>query len=628
MTQEQINNLGRTLWDIADSLRGSMNADDFRDYMLSFLFLRYLSDNYEETAAAELGADYPVLDKDDKRTPLKVWYDDNGNDINKVTISYVDNIGKEKRIVLNKDDESNWESNDVDIPANRATGFIIIPADKLKAGKSVDAIISMATSTISGSPSAPPLVAPAKEGGVSITPAPDLIEFEKLMRRKMHYVLKPNYLWSHIAEQARVQHIELLKTLNKAFKYIENESFDSNFQGLFSEINLESEKLGKDYHSRNKKLSIIIQQIADGIAEFNTDSDTLGDAYEFLIGKFAAGSGKKAGEFYTPQPMSTILSRIVTLDSQDPATGKRDKLNKVLDFACGSGSLLLNVRNQMGKNGIGKLYGQESNITTYNLARMNMLLHGVKDTEFDIHHGDTLKNDWEMLNEPNPSKKVVFDAVVANPPFSLRWKPTETTDDDFRFKSHGVAPKSAADFAFLLHGFHYLADNGTMAIILPHGVLFRGGAEERIRTKLLKDGHIDTVIGLPANLFYSTGIPVCILVLKKCKKPDDVLFINASEGFDKGKRQNYINEEHIDKIVDTYQYRKEEERYSRRVPMEEIEEHGFNLNITRYISTAEPEKQINLEKVHQQLVEIEKSAQSAKAIHNEFLKELGLATLP
>ena len=452
--------------------------------------------------------------------------------------------------------------------------------------------------------------------------------FEEMMRRKMHYVMKPKYLWRSIAELACTQDNELLNTLQKAFKHIENESFDNDFQGLFSEINLASEKLGRDYESRNKKLAIIIRDIADDIAKFSTDTDILGAAYEYLIGQFAAGSGKKAGEFYTPQRMSDILSRIITLDSQDPTLGKRDKLNKVLDFACGSGSLLLNIRSQMGKDGIGKLYGQESNITTYNLARMNMLLHGVKDTEFDIYHGDTLKNEWDILNERNPSKKTVFDAIVANPPFSLRWKSTDTTSDDFRFKGYGVAPKSAADFAFLLHGFHYLADNGTMAIILPHGVLFRGGAEERIRTKLLKDGHIDTVIGLPANLLYSTSIPVCILVLKKCTRPDDVLFINASEEFDKGNRQNDINEEHINKIIDTYQYRNEEECYSRRVPMEEIEENGFNLNITRYISTAEPEKQIILEDVHQQLVEIEQKAQSAKATHNEFLKELGLATLP
>ena len=207
----------------------------------------------------------------------------------------------------------------------------------------------------------------------------------------------------------------------------------------------------------------------------------------------------------------------------------KKKLERVLDFACGSGSLLLNVRHRMKANGgnIGKIYGQEKNITTYNLARMNMLLHGVKDSEFEIHHGDSLLNDWDMLNEMNPAKKVEFDAIVANPPFSYRWEPTEEMGKDFRFNNYGLAPKSAADFAFLLHGFHFLKQDGTMAIILPHGVLFRGGAEERIRTKLLKDGNIDAVIGLPANLFFSTGIPVCILVLKKCKKSDDVLFINC-----------------------------------------------------------------------------------------------------
>ncbi|MDZ7778098.1 MAG: N-6 DNA methylase [Bacteroidales bacterium] len=250
------------------------------------------------------------------------------------------------------------------------------------------------------------------------------------------------------------------------------------------------------------------------------------------------GLGKKAGEFYTPQQISTILSEIVTFDSQDPSTGKKNKLDRVLDFACGSGSLLLNVRKRIKENegSVGKIYGQENNITTYNLARMNMLLHGMKDTEFEIYHGDTLLNQWDILNEINPAKKREFDAVVANPPFSLRWEPNDTLAEDFRFKSYGLAPKSAADFAFLLHGFHFLAEQGTMAIILPHGVLFRGGAEERIRTKLLKDHNINTVIGLPPNLFYSTGIPVCILVLKKCKKEEDVPFINSSEYFEKGKR--------------------------------------------------------------------------------------------
>lgn len=535
MIKQDQKELGKLLWGIANQLRGAMNADDFRDYMLSFLFLRYLSDNYEAAAQKELGRDYPQIEGDDKRSPLSVWYAENKQDIK---------------------------------------------------------------------------------------------EFEKQMRRKVHYVIKPKYMWTTIAELARTQNAELLHTLQSGFKYIENESFASTFQGLFSEINLDSEKLGKNYTARNAKLCTIITRIAEGIAEFYTSSDVLGDAYEYLIGQFAAGSGKKAGEFYTPQQISTILSELVTLDCQDPTTGKKKKLNKILDFACGSGSLLLNVRNQLGRHGIGKIFGQEKNITTYNLARMNMLLHGVKDSEFEIHHGDSLLNDWDILSEENPAKKQHFDAVVANPPFSYRWQASDALGEDFRFKNYGLAPKSAADFAFLLHGFHFLAKEGTMAIILPHGVLFRGGAETKIRRKLLEDGNIDTVIGLPANLFFSTGIPVCILVLKKCKKPDDVLFINASEHFEKGKRQNQLLPEHIKKIVDTYQYRKEEERYSRCVSMEEIKKNDYNLNISRYISTAQPEEKIKLDEVNTKLVDLEKEITTAEKKHNKYLKELGLPSLP
>jgi type I restriction enzyme M protein len=269
-------------------------------------------------------------------------------------------------------------------------------------------------------------------------------------------------------------------------------------------------------------------------------------------------------------------------------------------------------------------------MATYNLARMNMLLHGVKDSEFEIYHGDTLTNEWDILRELNPAKKPAFDAIVANPPFSYRWDPTDAMGEDVRFKNHGLAPKSAADFAFLLHGFHFLKDEGVMAIILPHGVLFRGGAEERIRTKLLKDGHIDTVIGLPANLFYSTGIPVCILVLKKCKKPDEVLFINASgpEHFEKGKRQNRLRDDDVEKIVETYQFRKEEDRYSKRISMERIAEEGYNLNISRYISTAVEEAEIDLKATHGELVQIEHAIQEATIQHNQFPQELGLPPIP
>ncbi|PUE36000.1 type I restriction-modification system subunit M [Limnohabitans sp. Jir72] len=537
MTEQNQKQLGKTLWAIADQLRGSMDADDFRDYMLSFLFLRYLSDNYEAAAQKELGSDYPKVDADAKQVPLAVWY----------------------------------AANAADVPA-----------------------------------------------------------FEKQMRRKVHYVIQPAHLWSSVANMARTQDGELLNMLQAGFKYIENESFESTFAGLFSEIDLGSSKLGKGYSERNAVLCTVIQKIAEGLADFSTDIDALGDAYEYLIGQFAAGSGKKAGEFYTPQQISDILSTIVTLDSQEPKTGAKQRLESVMDFACGSGSLLLNVRQRMKRAGgtIGRIYGQEKNITTYNLARMNMLLHGVKDTEFEIFHGDTLTNEWDKLRELNPAKKPTFDAIVANPPFSLRWDASEAMADDVRFKNHGLAPKSAADFAFLLHGFHFLKDEGVMAIILPHGVLFRGGAEERIRTKLLKDGHIDTVIGLPSNLFYSTGIPVCILVLKKCKKPDDVLFINAADHFDKGKRQNQLSEAHIAKIIDTYKNRHEEARYSRRVEMAEIEKNDFNLNISRYISTAVADAEIDLSATHQQLVSIEADIKAAKDKHNVFLKELGLNPLP
>jgi len=542
MTEKDQKQLGKTLWNIADQLRGAMSADDFRDYMLSFLFLRYLSDNYVEAARKELGGDYPKLGEDDPRIPLQVWYEENRDDV---------------------------------------------------------------------------------------------ADFEKQMRLKVHYVIEPPYLWSNIAAMARAQDDKLLNTLQRGFKYIENESFRSTFNGLFSEINLSSEKLGKDYTARNKKLTKIISEIAKGLDEFSADKDTLGDAYEYLIGQFAAGSGKKAGEFYTPQQISNILSSIVTLDSQEPKTGQRDKLDKVLDFACGSGSLLLNIRRRMGPRGIGHIYGQEKNITTYNLARMNMLLHGVKDAEFEIYHGDTLENEWSLFREENPSKKPAFDAIVANPPFSLRWDPREETGKDLRFKNHGVAPKSAADFAFLLHGFHYLKEDGVMAIILPHGVLFRGGVEARIRKKLLDDGHIDTIIGLPANLFYSTGIPFCILVLKKCKKPDDVLFINASEHYAKDKRQNRLRTgdngepNDIRKIIDTYVQRpKEVERYARRVGIDEIEENDYNLNITRYVSTAEPETIIDLAETHKKIVEADKDIREMTKKHNAFLQELGLPVLP
>ena len=586
MNNSQQKQLGVTLWNIADKLRGAMNPDDFRDYMLSFLFLRYLSDNYEEAAKKELGRDYSQCEEFIGKIKSAREEKSSNVFIGKVTIDGL-NIKQleksfKKLLASNKGDSDE---------INLFTPLSIWYA------KNSDAVLM----------------------------------FEKQMRRKLHYVIKPHHLWSNISELANTQSKDLLKTLQSGFTFIENESFASTFHGLFSEVNLDSDKLGKNYESRNAVLCSIITEITKGLSEFRNENDLLGNAYEYLIGQFAAGSGKKAGEFYTPQQISTILSRIVILDSQSPSAGKRKHINNLLDFACGSGSLLINVKKHLEPSSISQIYGQEKNITTYNLARMNMLLHGFKDSEFQICHGDSLLNDWDILNEMNPAKKLKCDAIVANPPFSYRWEPSETMSEDFRFNGYGVAPKSAADFAFLLHGFHYLSDEGTMAIILPHGVLFRGGAEEKIRTKLLKDNRIDTVIGLPANLFFSTGIPVCILVLKKCKQFDDVLFINASsnEHFEKGKRQNVLLPTHIDKIVETYQYRKEDDKkYSRRVSMKEIEKNEYNLNISRYVSIAAEEEIIDLAAVKTSLDKIENDIVNAKIKHNQFLKELGLPELP
>lgn len=527
MTKQERDRLFKTLWDVADLLRGSMTADNFRDYMLSLLFYRYISAQYEAAARKELGNDLPA------EKSLRTWYAENEADIK---------------------------------------------------------------------------------------------EFEDMMLKSTHYIIQPQYLWSAVYELARTQDDRLLRELGDSFRHIEEESFKGAFKGLFSEINLQSEKLGKDYTSRNKMMCNIISKLEEKLIAFDNRDDILGDAYEYLIGQFAAGSGKKAGEFYTPQPVSTILSRIVTLDCQNPSSNPKKELRSVLDFACGSGSLLLNVNRQMKNNGgkIGKIYGQEKDVTTFNLARMNMLLHGLHDSEFEIFHGDTLTNDWPMLKESNPVKPVTFDAVVANPPFSLRWEPDDESSNDPRFKDYGVAPKSAADFAFLLHGFHYLSGSGTMAIILPHGVLFRGGAEATIRQKLINSDNIDCIIGLPANLFYSTGIPVCIIVLKKCRKTSDVLFINAAECFDKDKRQNTLSDDHINKIVDTYRDRTEEERFSRCVSLKEIRDNDYNLNITRYVSLAQEEVQIDLAENHKQLVGIEKSIKESKDKLNVYLKELGL----
>ncbi len=314
------------------------------------------------------------------------------------------------------------------------------------------------------------------------------------------------------------------------------------------------------------------------------NSDVLGDAYEYLIGKFASGAGKKAGEYYTPQKVSTILARIVT-------TGKA-RLRSLYDPTCGSGSLLLRVARELNHNSANKtvdnIYGQELNRTTYNLARMNMILHGVHYRDFDIRQEDTLEHPQH--------EGLLSDAIVANPPFSAKWSARKIFESDDRFSEYGkLAPSSKADFAFVQHMLHHLDEDGTMAVVLPHGVLFRGGAEGAIREFLVGTKNwLDAVIGLPANIFYGTGIPTCILVFKKCKEQEDVLFVDASSCFEKAKNQNNLRDEDVDRIVEAYRIRAEEDRFSRRASLDEIRENDFNLNIPRYVDTFEPEPEVDL----------------------------------
>ena len=427
------------------------------------------------------------------------------------------------------------------------------------------------------------------------------------------YFVEPEYLYSTIISM--IEHKEnILPALERSLKKIEDSTIgqdsEDDFGGLFSDIDLASPKLGKTADDKNRLISDVLvnlQGIDFGLNEAE-DIDILGDAYEYMIGQFAAGAGKKAGEFYTPQEVSEILSEIVI-------TGK-NRLKSVYDPTCGSGSLLL--RTARGGNA-DAIFGQEKNPTTFNLCRMNMLLHGIKYKDFEIHNGDTLEND--ELGEHQ------FDAVVANPPFSAEWTAAEKFNNDDRFSKAGVlAPKSKADYAFILHMLYHLNDGGTMACVAPHGVLFRGAAEGKIRRFLIeKKNYIDAIIGLPANIFYGTSIPTCILVMKKCRQSDDnILFIDASKEFEKVKTQNKLRPEHIQKIIETYRNRTEIEKYSHCATLKEIEENDYNLNIPRYVDTFEEEEEIDIKAVMAEIKELESKRTELDAQIEVYLKELGI----
>ncbi len=551
---EQKAKLEQQLWNIANTLRGKMGADDFRDYILGFIFYKYLSTKMDLYAN--------VILKPDGITYAEV--------------------------------ETHAESE--------------------------------------------ALLAAIKDEALD----------------KLGYFLKPSELFSELARRGNAGGTStssvsssafILGDLAKVLTGIEQSTMGSeseeDFGNLFADLDLTSHKLGKSENDKNElivKVLVHLEEIDFDIA--NTDSDLLGDAYEYLIGQFASGAGKKAGEFYTPQQVSSILAQLVTVG--------KDKLKSVYDPTCGSGSLLLRVAKEV--KDVSAFYGQEMNPTTYNLCRMNMIMHDVHYKRFDIKNEDTLERPQHIDQR--------FEAIVANPPFSAQWSASPLFMSDDRFAAYGkLAPSSKADFAFLQHMVHHLDDNGTMAIVLPHGVLFRGAAEGHIRQFLIEDrNYLDAVIGLPANIFYGTSIPTCILVLKKdrtstalsaqnmvdersrradAERSRSVLFIDASQHFEKVKTQNVLRSEDIEKIITTYrkyatgeslEAGELESKFSYVATLDEIRENDYNLNIPRYVDTFEEEEQVDLAAVSKELRSVAEAIEATDATIADFCKQLGIDT--
>ena len=426
-------------------------------------------------------------------------------------------------------------------------------------------------------------------------------ELKEQVREECHYVIEPDLTYTCFADAARNNAFSR-EQLQKAFNNIEQS--DPLFADLFTDIDLYSNRLGAGDQKQSDTISSLIREI-DRADLLNTDSDILGNAYEYLIGQFASETGKKAGEFYTPQAVSKILTRIAIAGQE----GKRGL--SVYDPCMGSGSLLLNAKKYAAEPGYIRYYGQELMTSTYNLARMNMFLHGIVPENQKLRNGDTLDGDWPADEEND------FNMVLMNPPYSANWSAAAGFLQDERFSEYGVlAPKSKADYAFLLHGLYHLKSSGTMAIVLPHGVLFRGAAEGKIREKLLRAGNIYAVIGLPANLFYNTSIPTCIIVLKKHRDGRDVLFIDASRKFEKGKKQNAMTDEHIDSVIELYNRRETVEKESFLAEFEDVEKNDFNLNIPRYVDNFEKEEEIDLNAL---LNDMKQTEEEINRIQGEFV---------
>ena len=437
----------------------------------------------------------------------------------------------------------------------------------------------------------------------------DAEELAEVLTTKNGFYIEPEDLFYSLRKKAEAYDFKL-DDLNIAFLKLSKQG--DQFEGLFDDIDLGSSKLGSTQQQKNVTITEVIKAI-DEIDLFGHGGDVIGDAYEYLIGQFAAGAGKKAGEFYTPQAVSRIISEIA-------AIGHENKVPlHIYDPTMGSGSLMLNIGDFVNDRNKIHYHGQELNTTTYNLARMNLILHGVEKNRMRLSNQDTLDEDWPT-NEP-----YTFDAVVMNPPYSAKWSADDKFLSDARFERYGkLAPKSKADFAFLLHGYYHLKDTGTMGIVLPHGVLFRGAAEGVIRKTMLENGSIDAVIGLPANIFYGTSIPTVVLILKKNRPYRDVLFIDASNDFAKQKNQNMLREEDIKKIVDTYKKRESVEKYAHVATFDEIKENDYNLNIPRYVDTFEEEEEIDIIALSKEMVELNSQIKEAESAFLGMLDELAI----
>lgn len=519
--EEQVRNVTNEIWAMANELRGNMDASEYRNYILGFMFYRYLSEHQEKYIA-----DQELVEVEDDESINDAYRTIPGDEVN----DYLEDISS-------------------------TLGYAIAPED------------TWATIT-------------QKVAESTIAPS----DFQQM--------------FDHFNENAKL-----------------NPNSERDFRGIFDDVNLGNSRLGNNTTSRAKSLTKIVELVDHFTYQDEEGHDILGDVYEYLIAEFAGNSGKKAGEFYTPHQVSKVLAKLVTIEMNN------DKDFSVYDPAMGSGSLLLTVDGEVEKKNSNKtvnFYGQELNTTTYNLARMNLMMHDVEYQNMTLKNADSLEMDWpdgpdsQGIDHPR-----MFNAVVENPPYSAHWDNNENKLKDPRFKPYGaLAPKTKADYSFLLHGLYHLKSDGTMAIILPHGVLFRGAKEGKIRQALIEKNQLDAVIGMPANLFYNTSIPTVILVLKKKRERKDILFIDASKNFEKGKNQNTLRDEDIDKIIETYKERKDIDKFAHVADLDEIKENDFNLNIPRYVDTFEEEPPVDIKKVSQELQDINKKI---KETEKEFL---------